>query len=166
MQPSNQRPPYRAGILLGKGFVALTGGVAALLALSCGTGLRSVLDDEPPRAGGKSEAEQITIYDTDPAHLWNRLHSALFVRTASGNKSYGQDELDPPRRFNGCPTITRQRSPPRPLQQVTTWRSRRRRFYPRICSTPTGRGCYLASTWHPRLRCMSRLFTAGRPFLS
>jgi hypothetical protein len=36
----------------------------------------------------------VTIYAPDPAHLWNRLHDALFVRPAS-DKKYGQDELDP-----------------------------------------------------------------------
>jgi hypothetical protein len=41
------------------------------------------------------ELGQVTIYDSDPAHLWNRLHSALFVRTTSTGKRYGQDELDP-----------------------------------------------------------------------
>jgi hypothetical protein len=95
MKASNQRALYRAGILLGKGFAPLAGGVAALLVLSCGTGPQSVLDAEPPRAGAQSEAGQVTIYDADPAHLWNRLHSALFVRTASDKKRYGQDELDP-----------------------------------------------------------------------
>jgi hypothetical protein len=49
---------------------------------------------EPTGAGANSEAEQVTVYDADPAHLWNRLHGALFVRTSS-DKSYGRDELDP-----------------------------------------------------------------------
>jgi hypothetical protein len=53
------------------------------------------VEGEPQRASAQSEAEQVTIYDADPAHLWNRLHSALFVRTASDKRSYGQDELDP-----------------------------------------------------------------------
>lgn len=35
-----------------------------------------------------------TLYDSDPKHLWNRLHETLFARTASDNKTYGLDELD------------------------------------------------------------------------
>jgi hypothetical protein len=95
MKASSQRPSYRAGIFLVNGFAVLTGGAAALLVLHCGTGPQSTLDADPPRARAKSEAKQVTIYDADPAHLWNRLHSALFVRTASDGKIYGQDELDP-----------------------------------------------------------------------
>ena len=41
------------------------------------------------------EVSQVSVYDSDPAHPWNRLHSALFVRTTVTGKSYGQDELDP-----------------------------------------------------------------------
>jgi hypothetical protein len=33
-------------------------------------------------------------YADDPAHLWNRLHRELFVRTAAGGE-YGFDEVDP-----------------------------------------------------------------------
>ncbi len=91
MRTSSQRLPPRRGILSGKQFAALTGGVAAFLCFSCGTGSRPQLEAEPPPPG----ARPVTIYDADPAHLWNRLHSALFVRTASDKKSYGEDELDP-----------------------------------------------------------------------
>ena len=36
------------------------------------------------------------IYNPDPEHLWNRLHSALFVRDYGKNgKVYGQDTIDP-----------------------------------------------------------------------
>jgi hypothetical protein len=38
---------------------------------------------------------QVTLYDPSPAHPWNRLHSALFVRQDHGGTSYGQDSLDP-----------------------------------------------------------------------
>jgi hypothetical protein len=95
MNAKNQRAPSWAGILLGNKLAALTGGVAAFLILSCGTRPRSGPDAEPPRAGAEAEAEQVTAYDADPAHLWNRLHRALFVRTAPDKKTYGQDELDP-----------------------------------------------------------------------
>jgi hypothetical protein len=33
-------------------------------------------------------------YDPNPMHLWNRLHEALFVRTAPDNERYGNAELD------------------------------------------------------------------------
>jgi hypothetical protein len=45
--------------------------------------------DRPP--GTKLQA----IYDSAPAHLWNRLHCALFVRTTPKGEEYGLDELDP-----------------------------------------------------------------------
>jgi hypothetical protein len=35
------------------------------------------------------------IYDPDPAHLWNRLHEALFVRVGPDGLTYGQDRLEP-----------------------------------------------------------------------
>jgi hypothetical protein len=41
------------------------------------------------------ELGQVTHYDSDPAHLWNRLHGALLVRTNAAGKRFGQDELDP-----------------------------------------------------------------------
>jgi hypothetical protein len=46
-------------------------------------------------AAAMPELGQVTIYDSDPAHLWNRLHCALFIRTISSGKRFGQDELDP-----------------------------------------------------------------------
>jgi hypothetical protein len=95
MRAKNKLRPSRAGILSGKGLVALLGGIAAALVFSCGTGSRSPLGAESPPPGAESEAQQVTIYDADPAHLWNRLHSALFVRIAVDGRSYGRDELDP-----------------------------------------------------------------------
>jgi len=38
---------------------------------------------------------EVKIYDQNPQHLWNRLHSALFVRTRSDGRVFGRDELDP-----------------------------------------------------------------------
>src|SRR5215813_7056374 len=35
------------------------------------------------------------IYDSNSDHLWNRLHRALYVRTARNGEEYGHDELDP-----------------------------------------------------------------------
>ena len=39
--------------------------------------------------------DENTIYDSDPKHLWNRLHETLFVRTAADGKRLGIDRLDP-----------------------------------------------------------------------
>src|SRR5262249_36332049 len=41
------------------------------------------------------KAVSVKLYDDDPAHLWNRLHAALFVRIGGDGKSYGEDEVDP-----------------------------------------------------------------------
>lgn len=35
------------------------------------------------------------VYHQDPSHLWNRLHSALFVRTSRDGIEFGQDLIDP-----------------------------------------------------------------------
>jgi hypothetical protein len=36
-----------------------------------------------------------TVYDSNPDHLWNRLHRAFYVRMARNGEEYGHDELDP-----------------------------------------------------------------------
>src|SRR5947209_7632925 len=95
MKANHHGPPSRAGILSGNGLAAVLGGTAAVLVLSCGTGPRSPLGAESPRTGATPDAGQVAVYDADPAHLWNRLHGALFVRTAVDGRSYGRDELDP-----------------------------------------------------------------------
>ena len=43
----------------------------------------------------RTSDDENSIYDSNPKHLWNRLHEALFIRTAPGWKSYGIDRLDP-----------------------------------------------------------------------
>jgi hypothetical protein len=95
MNASNQHPTYRAALFLVKGFAVRTGGATVFLILYYSTGPWSTLDAGSPGADAKAEARPVKIYDADPTHLWNRLHSALFVRTGSDGKSYGQDELDP-----------------------------------------------------------------------
>ena len=35
------------------------------------------------------------VYHTDSAHLWNRLHDALFVRIGSDGQEYGRDRVEP-----------------------------------------------------------------------
>ncbi len=42
----------------------------------------------------------VAIYDPNPTHLWNRLHSVLFVRSDLPSTSRVPDSLDPPLWFN------------------------------------------------------------------
>jgi len=35
------------------------------------------------------------LYHTDPEHLWNRLHDAIFVRVGPDGRAYGHDRLEP-----------------------------------------------------------------------
>lgn len=37
----------------------------------------------------------VTIYDSNPSHLWNRLYAALLVREDRSGHRYGEDSLDP-----------------------------------------------------------------------
>jgi hypothetical protein len=47
-----------------------------------------------PEDGGQTSGHG-GLYDTDPAHLWNRLHKALFVRIGPEGHTYGRDRLEP-----------------------------------------------------------------------
>ena len=51
----------------------------------------------PERADSRAGtgAPQVTIYNSDPAHLWNRLYAALLVREDANGTRYGEDALDP-----------------------------------------------------------------------
>ena len=40
-------------------------------------------------------AAQPGLFDPDPAHLWNRLHSALWLRFDGVGEMFGADRLDP-----------------------------------------------------------------------
>jgi hypothetical protein len=47
-------------------------------------------------AGSADEASPSrSVYHTDPGHLWNRLHAAVFVRVGPDGRAYGQDRLEP-----------------------------------------------------------------------
>ncbi len=37
----------------------------------------------------------VTLYDSNPDHLWNRLHRTLLVRTAASGQEFGDDTIDP-----------------------------------------------------------------------
>lgn len=41
------------------------------------------------------QASGVSIYDPNPQHLWNRLHTAIFVRIGPDGKAYGDDTLEP-----------------------------------------------------------------------
>ena len=64
-----------------------------LLALICLTLLAPMTTGPLPFPANAETS--VTLYDPDPAHIWNRLHAALFVRQAPSGTSYGQDSLDP-----------------------------------------------------------------------
>jgi hypothetical protein len=48
-----------------------------------------------PAAPPAKAAPERSLYHTDPEHLWNRLHEALFVRVGPDGREYGRDRLEP-----------------------------------------------------------------------
>jgi hypothetical protein len=50
-----------------------------------------------PTTGASPQTSEISVatYDRNPAHIWNRLYSALRVREDSQGNMYGEDSLDP-----------------------------------------------------------------------
>jgi hypothetical protein len=50
-----------------------------------------------PTTGASPQTSEISVavYDRNPAHIWNRLYSALRVREDSQGNVYGEDSLDP-----------------------------------------------------------------------
>jgi hypothetical protein len=61
---------------------------AALLLVSCG------LTTASDRRASDSQI-QVTTYDSNSSHLWNRLYAALLVREDRNGHQYGEDSLDP-----------------------------------------------------------------------
>src|SRR5271157_2167169 len=49
-----------------------------------------------PASWSHGSEGSVAIYDPNPAHLWNRLHSVLFVREDLPSTSVVPDSLDPP----------------------------------------------------------------------
>ena len=47
-------------------------------------------------SSSQDTADAVAIYDPDPAHLWNRLHSVLFIREDLPDTKLVPDSLDPP----------------------------------------------------------------------
>ena len=74
----------------GKTFAALVISSCVLLTL----GQTAVLG-QAAALGQDARSSEITIYDPDPNHLWNRLHATLFVRRGPDGKIYGEDRLEP-----------------------------------------------------------------------
>ncbi|MFZ0637156.1 MAG: hypothetical protein WAM08_16675 [Candidatus Acidiferrales bacterium] len=48
-----------------------------------------------PVSASESAGKSTTLYDPNPAHIWNRLNDALFIREDSTGAKYGEDSLDP-----------------------------------------------------------------------
>jgi hypothetical protein len=61
---------------------------AAVLLISCGLMIASAR--HAPDSG-----ISVTVYDSNPSHLWNRLYAALLVREDRNGHRYGEDSLDP-----------------------------------------------------------------------
>ena len=40
-------------------------------------------------------SDALTIFDSDPNHIWNRTYTCLLVRQSTEGKEYGADTLDP-----------------------------------------------------------------------
>jgi hypothetical protein len=49
----------------------------------------------PVAASPLAKCDNVTHYDPDPAHLWNRMHATLFIRHDRDGKPVGHDALDP-----------------------------------------------------------------------
>jgi hypothetical protein len=64
---------------------------AVLLAGAC----LFVLAGPVPADPKEKETPPQAIYHKDREHLWNRVHSVLFVRTGPDGRSYGEDRLEP-----------------------------------------------------------------------
>src|SRR5580704_5164129 len=43
----------------------------------------------------EDSAISVTIYDSNPSHIWNRLYAALLVRRDRHGNEFGEDSLDP-----------------------------------------------------------------------
>lgn len=67
-----------------------------LVAVLISLGLLTTSLGEASTPGPATHTSQaVTLYDPDPAHVWNRLYEALFVREGPTGIRYGTDSLDP-----------------------------------------------------------------------
>ena len=58
-------------------------------------GLSSLLADQPD-ATNTAACPAEAIFDSDPSHLWNRVHQAFFTRPDAGSDGLEPDAVDPP----------------------------------------------------------------------
>jgi len=65
-----------------------------IIAVMCLIAAAAILPERADSRAG-SDTPQVTVYDANPAHLWNRLHAALLVREDKQGIQYGEDALDP-----------------------------------------------------------------------
>lgn len=49
-----------------------------------------------PDATNTPKTPAAAIFDSDPSHLWNRVHHAFFIRPDTGSESLDPDAVDPP----------------------------------------------------------------------
>jgi len=55
----------------------------------------------------RASEKSVAIYDPNPAHLWNRLHAAIFVRSDIPSTALVPDALDPPLWLNTSYLLSR-----------------------------------------------------------
>jgi hypothetical protein len=67
--------------------------LAALISL--GLLATPLAETSVPTRASEDSVQAITLYDPNPAHIWNRLHEALLVREGPTGIQYGADSLDP-----------------------------------------------------------------------
>lgn len=84
-------------------WIACLGSVAILVAPDAVSTLRA------------AEIPAAKIYDSDPAHLWNRIHATFMLRQGPDGKWYGHDRLEPllwteSQHFREGPELDRARS--------------------------------------------------------
>lgn len=54
-----------------------------------------LLGSERAAVSKEPEAARVALYDGDPNHLWNRVHSTLLIRIGPDGRPYGEDRLEP-----------------------------------------------------------------------
>ena len=84
-----------ARMLLGLGIGVVAGVASAWPAGWHATNPPSVLKVDAPNETQSALTPEVKLYDADPIHLWNRIHSALFLRIARDGTRFGEDGLDP-----------------------------------------------------------------------
>ena len=88
---SQKQSTERIAAWSGLSFLSLLGWFCSHAVLPTG------LVADPPNQQPESAARpvNVSVYDPDPQHLWNRIYSSLYVRVGQDGKAYARDELDP-----------------------------------------------------------------------